>query len=102
MFGEVEKKSLSKTQTPNELPLASKNAPLPAVLVMAFPERQNLETAMEFSPVFLKENKLVLWDEPSALAEDIIICICLTTQHHVLQNHDFQKYIHKGIAYQLF
>lgn len=62
VFGEVEKKYLSKTQTPNELPLARKKAPLPAVLVMAFPERQNLETAMEFSPVFLKENKLVLWD----------------------------------------
>lgn len=83
-------------------PWLEKNAPLPAVLVMAFPERQNHETAMEFSLVFLKENKLVLWDRGlSALAEDVIVCICLTTHHHVLQNHDFQKYIHKRIADQL-
>lgn len=100
MFTRVGKNS-QKPQTCTELTLARKNAPLPAVLERAFPKQSNLETQqLKQAPAFLKKNKLVLWNKPSSAADDCVR-ICLTRQHHILQNHGFQKYTHKGTAYQI-
>lgn len=82
-------------------PWLGKTPPLPAVLVKNFPECPNLETQQwKQAPAFLKKNKPVLWDEPSAVVQDSI-CIGFTIHHHALQNHGFQKYSHKGTAYQI-
>lgn len=76
----------SQNPKPVESPLAGKNTPLPAALVRAFPEWPNLKTQLwKWAPAFLRKNKLVLWDEPSAVVEDSI-CICFTIHHHALQN----------------
>lgn len=83
--------------------MTRKDAPLSPVLARDFPEWQNLETQKwKLAPLLLKGNKLVLLVETSALAED-------ATYLHLLQNatacflhnHDFQKYIHKGMGCQL-
>lgn len=91
-------KELSKPQTCTESPLsplARKNAPLPAVLVRAFPEWPNSKHSNwnehQHSP-----RKISLAFGMSPLQWLKTAFACLTIHHHTLQN-SFQKHTHREL-----